>query len=105
MCSLTRSKRRFRIDVSVIPTCSWFRDSGSDALRTAIAKACMAAGVPDFSPHDLRHRRFSLLHARGIPWARIAQFVGQQKLSVTADTYTHMLMDETELDYAELVAS
>jgi hypothetical protein len=58
-----------------------FADSGADALRTAIAKACKAAAVPLWSPHDLRHRRISLLHLRGAPWARIAEFVGQRKLS------------------------
>jgi len=45
------------------------------------------------------------LHLRGVPWARIAEFVGQRKLSVTADTYTHVLVDETELDYAKLLAT
>lgn len=44
-----------------------FADSASDALRTAIAKACKATGIPLFSPHDLRHRRISLLHLRGTP--------------------------------------
>jgi integrase len=51
--------RRFRD-----PNARLFADSGADALRTAIAKACTAAGVPDFSPHDLRHRRISLLPSR-----------------------------------------
>jgi hypothetical protein len=45
-----------------------------------------------------------LLHLRGEPWARIGEFVGQRSLKVTADTYTHVLMDERELDYAELIA-
>jgi len=45
-----------------------FADSGADALRTAIANASNAAGVPVFSPHDLGHRRISLLHLRGMPW-------------------------------------
>jgi integrase len=81
-----------------------FADSGADALRTAIAKACKAAGVPLFSPHDLRHRRISLLHLRGVPWARIGELVGQRNLAVTANTYTHVLIDETELDYADLLA-
>jgi integrase len=85
------------------PYARLFVDSGADALRTAIAKACKAAAVPDWSPHDLRHRRISLLHLRGVPWARIAEFVGQRKLSVTADTYTHVLLDETEVDYAALL--
>jgi len=81
-----------------------FAGSGADALRTSIAKACRAAGVPLFSPHDLRHRRISLLHLRGVPWARIGEFVGQRNLSVTADVYSHVLGDETELDYATLLA-
>jgi hypothetical protein len=32
----------------------------------------------------------------------IGQFVGQRKLSVTADVYTHVSSDGTELDYAAL---
>jgi hypothetical protein len=55
-----------------------------------------------WSPHDLRHQRISLLHLRGVPWARIAELVGQRDLTVTANTYTHVLSDETELDYANL---
>jgi integrase len=60
--------------------------------------------VPTFSPHDLRHRRISLLHLGGVPWATIGAHVGQRSLSVTADTYTHVLADETELDYPNLLA-
>jgi integrase len=80
-----------------------FADSGSDALRTAIAKACKAAGVPLFSPHDLRHRRISLLHRQGRTWAEIGALVGQRSLRVTADTYTHVLVDPRELDLAGLL--
>jgi integrase len=76
-----------------------FQGFGADRFRTAIARACNAAGVPAFSPHDLRHRRISLQHLRGEPWARIGELVGQRNLAVTANTYTHVLTDETELDY------
>jgi integrase len=31
-----------------------FAESGAEALRTAIAKACRATGIPLWSPHDLR---------------------------------------------------
>jgi integrase len=48
--------------------------------------------VPVFSPHDLRHRRISVLHRQGLTWAEMARFVGQRKLSITADTYTHVLV-------------
>jgi integrase len=94
----TLPHRRFRD-----PELRLFADSGADALRTAIAKACKAAGIPLFSPHDLRHRRISLLHLRGVPWARIGEFVGQRNLAVTANTYSHVLIDEAEVDYAGLV--
>jgi hypothetical protein len=50
----------------------------------------------------MRHRRISLLHLR-VPWARIGEFVGQRNLSVTADVYSHVLGDETELDYPSLL--
>jgi integrase len=86
------------------PDARLFAASGADALRTSIAKACKASGVPLFSPHDLRHRRISLLHLRGMPWARIGELVGQSNLAVTANIYTHVLTDERELDYAELLA-
>lgn len=80
-----------------------FSDVGSDRLRTAIGRACRAAGIPAFSPHDLRHRRISLLHRQGRTWAEIGRLVGQRKLSVTADTYTHVLSDGREADYGNLL--
>lgn len=80
-----------------------FQGFGGDRFRTAVTRACTAAGVPAFSPHDLRHRRISLLHLAGVPWARIGEHVGQRSLRVTADTYSHVLVDERELDYAELL--
>jgi hypothetical protein len=39
-----------------------------------------------------------------VSWAEIGRFVGQRKLSVTADTYTHVLVDTREVDYAALIA-
>ncbi len=80
-----------------------FAGFAASRLRTAIARACRAAAVPLFSPHDLRHRRISLLHLSGIPWARIGEAMGQRSLAATADTYTHVLADEHELDYSELL--
>ena len=57
----------------------------------------------DHQPHPQhRRRRISLLHLRGVPWARIAEFVGQRDLTVTANVYSRV-MDEAELDYAEML--
>jgi hypothetical protein len=61
--------------------------------------------VPNFSPHDLRHRRVSLPHLGGMPWAaRIGELVGHDDLVTTARTYTHVVADEAELNYGELVS-
>jgi integrase len=68
----------------------------------AVEAAGIVAGVPTFSPHDLRHRRVSLLHAQGLPWARIGERAGHMDLMTTARTYTHVLADEVELDYSTL---
>lgn len=88
-----------------VPERRVFQGFGADRFRTAIGRACNAGGVPAFSPHDLRHRRVSLEHLRGQPWARIGELVGQRNLAVTANTYTHVLVDENEIDYAALLSS
>jgi len=52
---------------------------------------------------DGRPKRRSLLHLTGVPSARIGEHVGQRSLRVTADTYSHVLVDEREVDYAALL--
>ena len=71
-------------------------------LRTDMARACKAAGIPLHSPHDLRHRRISLWHMQGVPLAQVGAWVGQRNLSVTADTYTHVITDN-EIDRGALL--
>jgi integrase len=82
-----------------------FAEFGADRFRTALTRACTAAGVPHLSPHDFRHRRVSLLHLGGMPWARIGELVGHDDLMTTARTYTHVVADERELDYRALVST
>ena len=74
-----------------------------DRLRTQLTRSCTAAGVPAFSPHDLRHRRVSLLHLAGMPWARIAEAVGHDDITTTSRVSTHVLADERELKYEEVL--
>lgn len=85
------------------PASPLFPFGSTDRLRMAIARACRDAGVPVFSPHDLRHRRISLLHHQGVSWAEIGARVGQRNLSTTADTYTHVLMDYREVDRPKML--
>jgi integrase len=87
-----------------VPDRPVFGGFGAERFRRAIARACTGAGIASFSPHDLRHRRISLLHAQGLSWARIGEAVGHSDLMTTARTYTHVLADEAELDYEALLS-
>lgn len=60
-------------------------------MRDAIGRACRAAGVPGYSPHDLRHRRGSLWHAAGMPARELAERMGHTKASMSLDVYTHVM--------------
>jgi integrase len=75
----------------------------ADRLRMAVGRACRDAGVPRFGPHALRHRRVSLLHRQGVDWATIGAIVGQRSKLVTADTYTHAVIDGREVDRVTLL--
>jgi integrase len=61
------------------------------AARNAVARACRAAGVPHFHPHDLRHRRCSLWHGQGVPAKQLAERVGHARASMSLDVYSHVM--------------
>jgi integrase len=82
-----------------------FEGVTGDRLRTSLTRACTASGVPAFSPHDLRHRRVSLMHLSGVPWARIGEAVGHDDITTTSRVYTHVVTDEREVDYSTVAGS
>ncbi len=86
-----------------VPERRVFQGFGGDRFRTAISRACTASGVPAFSPHDLRHRRISLL-LREEDAVTVSRLVGHAKASMSLDVYGHVLVDEAEIDYAEALA-
>jgi integrase len=85
------------------PEAPLFGGVTADRLRMAVGRACRDAGVPRFNLHALRHRRISLLHRQGFSWAEIGDRVGQRSRLVTADRYTHALVDYQELDRAKML--
>lgn len=80
-----------------------FRGVTDDQLRRAMAGACKLAGIPSYSPHDLRHRRITLWHYAGVPLREIQERVGHSWASTTLDTYTHV-MPVDELQVGALLA-
>lgn len=64
-------------------------------VRKAITRACQAAGVPHYHPHDFRHRRASLWHGQGVTAAELAKRLGHSRPSMSLDVYSHVMpLDE-----------
>jgi integrase len=59
--------------------------------RGAMARACKQAGIPVFSPHDLRHRRITIWHHDGIPARALAERVGHSQATTTLNVYSHVM--------------
>jgi integrase len=64
-----------------------------DVAKNVMARACKAAGIPHFHPHDLRHRYASLKLREGVPVTDLAAQLGHAKKSLTFDVYSHVLLD------------
>jgi len=78
---------------------------GTDsAIRNAMARACKFAEVPHYHPHDLRHRFISLRVQAGWPIPMVSQIAGHSKVSMTLDTYSHVLTEEPAWLLAEVRA-
>lgn len=65
------------------PTRRVFDGFKADAFRTQLGRVCVAAGVPVFSPHDLRHRRISLLLRGGVDPVSVSRHVGHARASMS----------------------
>jgi integrase len=64
-----------------------------DVAKNVMARACKAARIPHFHPHDLRHRYASVKIAEGVPVTDLAAQLGHSRKSLTLDTYSHVLVD------------
>jgi integrase len=70
-----------------------FQGYSPDVAKNVVARACKAAGIPHFHPHDLRHRYASVKLREGVPVTELAAQLGHSKNSLTLDTYSHVLLD------------
>ena len=63
-----------------------------------------AAGVPRITVHGLRHTCASLLLAAGVPAHVVQRRLGHKDISITLDTYAHVLPDQQREAAAKLAA-
>lgn len=79
-------------------------DHDIDALEKAMRRACGLAGVPAYTPHDLRSRRITIRIMRGDDPVQVAREAGHRKLSMTLDVYTRLLPPETPPPLSDVLA-
>ncbi|MDQ3513419.1 MAG: site-specific integrase, partial [Chloroflexota bacterium] len=61
------------------------------SVGTAFARSIASTDLPAIRLHDLRHTNITLLIAAGVPVTVIAERVGHARVSMTLDTYAHVL--------------
>jgi len=74
-----------------VPERRVFQGLHESAARQEMTRACRDAGIPHYSPHDLRHRRITLWHQSGVVARELAERVGHSRPSMTLDTYSHVM--------------
>ena len=74
-----------------VPDRKVFSGVTEDSVGKAMGRACNAARVLHYSPHDLRHRRSSLWHHAGVPARELAERAGHVKPSMSLDVYSHTM--------------
>jgi hypothetical protein len=106
----------FRVFVLVFVVGRVFGFHGSERKArgaTRLPRAALVKSLP-LSPdvlleqHDAEVAQRLMFEARllplgGMPWARIGELAGHGDLVTTARTYTHVVADEAELDYAAVL--
>jgi len=63
-----------------------------------------AAGIPDATPHDLRHYAVSLMYEQGVLEVAIAAYVGHVSPDVTRSIYAHLLAPDSSAVAAAIAA-
>ena len=71
------------------------REDGSgwhpDYVSAQFGRLIRTAGLRQVRLHDLRHGQASLMLAAGVPLAVVSKRLGHSSVSLTADTYSHLL--------------
>lgn len=73
---------------------------GHDVL-VQLKKLLKKAGLPDIRFHDLRHSTATLLLSKGVHPKEVQEILGHSEISMTMDTYSHVLptMQKDAMDW------
>lgn len=66
---------------------------GVVAINKALRRACKRAGVEEVTSHAMRHTHASILLLNGVSLAYISKRLGHKDITITANTYSHVLKE------------
>ena len=89
---------RKRPDLSIFERYS----NGSKKFIKKFQELIQKSGLKEIRFHDLRHTAASLMLNHGVPVIIVSKRLGHSKVSVTLDTYGH-LINELQDEAAELI--
>lgn len=72
------------------------------SIRKGFMAAAVRAGLPDISPHVLRHTAAVHMAAGGVPMSKISQYLGHSNTTITERTYARFAPDHLA-DAAEIL--
>lgn len=73
-------------------------------FRHTCYRVTEAAGLGEWSPHELRHSCASLLIAQNVPLKVVSELLGHSSIRITADVYGHLL-EPSKAEAAEAMQS
>ncbi|WP_395373313.1 tyrosine-type recombinase/integrase [Streptomyces tubercidicus] len=67
-----------------------------DLFRKSWDRALKRLGLPDYNPHDLRHKWATLTLSNGVPIHEVSRWMGHSSIKITVDRYGHLTLDGSE---------
>lgn len=67
-------------------------------VRQRLYVACDRAGIERYRFHDLRHSFATMALGQGIPLHVVSKIMGHSSIAVTADVYSHVSLEDVNLD-------
>ncbi|MFC9243992.1 tyrosine-type recombinase/integrase [Streptomyces sp. NPDC057136] len=67
-----------------------------DLLRKSWNRAIRRLGLPEYNPHDLRHKWTTVTLTSGVSIHEVSRWLGHRSIKVTVDRYGHLTQDGQE---------
>ncbi|GGT71200.1 hypothetical protein GCM10010207_81720 [Streptomyces atratus] len=67
-----------------------------DLLRKSWDRSIKRLGLPEYNPHDLRHKWATVTLTSGVSIHEVSRWLGHRSIKVTVDKYGHLTRDGRE---------